>query len=112
MPRERSDAWEEVGRSVTDLRERIREHFRAQREEAGPGSPEERRQALGGTLEEVVRRAGTAVEALGEVFHDHIVREHAVRTSRALADAVVASMAEIGEEVRQAGERIRRRGDR
>ncbi|MGA8016871.1 MAG: hypothetical protein WCB85_13230 [Candidatus Dormiibacterota bacterium] len=110
MPRESTDAWMEVARSVTDLGAQIREHFRNRVEDQGESSETSGRD-LADAVEVMARQVGSAFETMGEAFHDRIVREQAVRASRAFADAVEASMSDLGDEVKQARERIRHRRD-
>ena len=111
MPRDRERAWHEVAEHVGGLGATIREHYQRQVQERGR-SPEETRQAVADAMETLGRQVGSAFDAMGEAFHDPTVREKAVLASRAFADAVEASMADLGEEARQVRERMGRRRDR
>jgi hypothetical protein len=106
MPRDRDEAWQEVGRHAAELGSRIREHYRSQ-----PGANPSRR-PVETALEAMSRQARIALEAAGEVLRDQEVRDQALRTSRALADAVEASVASLGGEVKQARRRAPKRRDR
>jgi hypothetical protein len=111
MPRESSEAWQEVAKSVTDLGLRIREHYRER--VVDRGEPElETRHSVSDSLEVLGLQLSGAMDAVGEAFHDPMVRDQAVRASRAFADAVEASLSDVGSEVKQAGGRIRQRRDR
>ncbi|MGA2282777.1 MAG: hypothetical protein ABSH07_03725 [Candidatus Dormibacteria bacterium] len=111
MPRDVDQAWEEVGRQVGELGSRIHEHYRHQVE--GRGQPVERTgQAMSDALEMLSRQIGSAVDAMGEAFRDQVVREHALQASRAFADAVEVSVADLSGRVRKARKRSPRRRDR
>jgi len=110
MPRESSEAWQEVARNVNDLGTRIREHFHERGVQRGE-TPEETRRAMAESMEALGHQLSSALDAMGEAFRDPVVREQAVRASRAFADAVEASMSDLGGEVRQARDRIRSRHD-
>jgi len=110
MPHERDEAWREVGRHVGELGSRIREHYEQQVD--GRDQPlTQAREAAADALEGVVRRVGDAFEALSDAVHDPKVREQALRASRALADAIEASVTDLGDGMKQAGKRAgKRRG--
>jgi len=110
MPRDTDEAWREVGRHVGDLSSRIHEHYRRQFEERGRPA-EETGHGVADTLETLSRQVGSAFDAIGEALHDQTVREEALRASRAFADAVEASVAGLGGEVKKAsGRTSKRRG--
>jgi hypothetical protein len=108
MPRQRDEAWHEVGSSVTDLRTRMVEHYRRHAAERGE-PPEELRGSVTGALDALTRQVVSALDTAGDAVRDEKVRETALRASRALADAVEASVVDLTSEVRQAGDRFRRR---
>ena len=112
MPRGSVDAWQEVARTMADLGARLGEHFKEVRQRAGEEQPPESRRAMAAALETLRREMGGAFESLAESMQDPVVRERALRASRALADAVEASVADLGDEVRHTAERFRNRGDR
>lgn len=106
MPRDREDAWQEVGRHAGELGARLREHYEAQRSVERPRPPVE------SALEAMSRQARIAVEATAQALRDQEVRDQALRTSRALADAVEVSFASLRGEVKQARKRPPKRRDR
>jgi hypothetical protein len=108
MPRQRDEAWDEVTSSVADLKKRMAGHYRRHASTRG-GVPEEFRGSVTGTLDNLARQAGSAVEAVGDAVRDQQVRETALRASRALADAAEASIIDLTRELREAGERFRNR---
>jgi hypothetical protein len=110
MPRESVDAWQEVARSAADLAGRIRDHFAGHLEERESAASEASRRELTEALEAFRRQVGGAFEAIADALHDPAVRQDAVRTSRAIAGAVEASVTDLGDEVRQTAERLRHRG--
>jgi len=111
MPQDADQAWREVGRHVADLGSRIHDHYRNQYEERGRPI-EETGHGVSDALETLSRQVGSAFDAIGEVFHDQTVREEALRASRAFADAVEASVAGLGGEVKKAGARASKRPKR
>jgi hypothetical protein len=58
------------------------------------------------------RQARIALEATAQALRDQQVRDQALRTSRAIADAVEVSVAGLGGEVKQARRRAPKRRDR
>ncbi|MGD1034295.1 MAG: hypothetical protein ABR977_07670 [Candidatus Dormibacteria bacterium] len=111
MPREIDEAWREVGRHVEELGSRIQEHFREQARERGqPAAPAG--QPVADAFEALSRQLGSAVGAMGEAFHDQVVRERAIQASRAFADAVEASMNDVSRRVKKARKGGARRRDR
>ncbi len=111
MPREIDEAWREVGRHVEELGARIQEHFRSQERERGE-PPAPAGQPVADALEALSRQLGSAVGAMGEAFHDRVVRERAVQASRAFADAVEASMNDVSRRMKKARKAGARRHDR
>ena len=111
MPREIDEAWREVGRHVEELGSRIQEHFRHQMQERGE-PPAPAGQPLADVLEALSRQLGSAVGAVGEAFHDQVVRERAFQASRAFADAVEASMTDVSGRMKKPRKGGARRRDR
>jgi len=110
MPRERDEAWREVGRHVGELGSRIREHYEHQVDRRDQPLTQAR-EAVADALEGVVRRVGDVFDAFSEAVRDPQVREQAVRASRALADAIELSATDLGDGMKQAGKRAgKRRG--
>jgi hypothetical protein len=106
MPRERDEAWQEVSRRAGELGSRIRGHYEAQRSVERPQPPVET------ALTAMTREARIALGTAGEALRDQELRDQAIQTSRALADALEASMAGLGGEVKQARKRPPKRRDR
>ena len=111
MPRDTNQAWQEVGRHVEELGSRIHEHFRHQVEERGQ-PPEQTGQVVADALETLSRQVRSAFDAMGEAFHDQVVREQALQASRAFAEAVEASVAGLGDTVATTRKRKAKRHDR
>jgi hypothetical protein len=111
MAREMDRAWREVGRSVEELGSQIREHFRRQVEERGQ-TPDQTGRGMADALEALSRQVGSAFDTLGQTLRDETVREQALRASRAFADAVEASVADLGGRVRKGDPRSSGRRDR
>ncbi len=105
MPRDRDEAWQEVGRHAAELGSRLREHYRAQQ-----GA--DTRPPIETALEALSRQGRIALEAAAQALRDQEVRDQALRTSRALADAVEASVASLGGEVKQARRRAPKKRNR
>jgi hypothetical protein len=110
MPKDADEAWREVGRHVGDLGSRIHDHYRHQVEEREHPAGETAH-GVADVLETLSRQVESAFEALGQAFHDQTVREEALRASRAFADAVEASVAGLGDEVKKASRRTSKRHD-
>jgi hypothetical protein len=106
MPRDRDEAWHEVGRNAAELGSRLREHYRAQHDADTSRPPIET------ALEAMGRQARIAVEATAQALRDQEVRDHALRMSRAIADAVEVSVASLSGEVKQTRRRAPKRKDR
>jgi hypothetical protein len=106
MPRDRDEAWHEVGRNAAELGSRLREHYRAQHDADTSRPPIET------ALEAMSRQARIAVEATAQALRDQEVRDHALRMSRAIADAVEVSVASLSGEVKQTRRRAPKRKDR
>lgn len=106
MPRDRDEAWLEVGRRAGELGSRLRQHYEAQRSVERPRPPVEL------ALEAMSRQARIALEAAAEALRDQELRDQALRTSRAIADAVEVSVASLSGEVKQARRRAPKRRDR
>ena len=69
----------------------------------GRGEPVERTgQAVADALKMLSRQLGSAVDAMGEAFHDRVVRERALQASRAFADAVEASVTDVSRRMKKA----------
>ena len=96
MPRERDEAWHEVGRHAAELGSQLREHYRSQQ------GADTSRPPIESALEAMSRQARIALEATAQ----------ALRTSRAIADAVEMSVASLSGEVKQARKRAPKRRDR
>ena len=106
MPRDRDEAWQEVGRHAAELGSRLREHYRAQQGANTARPPIET------ALEAMSRQARIALEAMAQALRDQEVREEALRTSRAVADAFEVSVASLGGEVKQARRRAPKKRNR
>ena len=106
MPRDRAKAWQEVGRHAGELSSRLREHYQAQR------SVERSRPPVENALAAMTREARIALGAASEALRDQQLRERAIQTSHALADALEASMARLSGEVKQARQRPPKRRHR
>src|ERR1019366_6372494 len=106
MPREREEAWHEVGRHAAELGSQLREPYRAQ-QGADTSMP-----PIESALEAMSRQARIALEATAQALRDQQVRDQALRTSRAIADAVEVSVASLSGEVKQARKRAPKRRDR
>jgi hypothetical protein len=106
MPRDRDEAWHEVGRNAAELGSRLREHYRAQ-QGADPGRP-----PIETALEAMSRQARIAFEATAQALRDQEVRDQALRMSRAIADAVEVSVASFSGDVKQARKRAPKHRDR
>ena len=106
MPRDRDEAWHEVGRNAAELGSRLREHYRSQQ------GAETSRPPIETALEAMGRQARIAVEATAQALRDQEVRDHALRMSRAIADAVEVSVASLSGEVKQARKHAPKRRDR
>ena len=106
MPRDRDEAWQEVGRHAGELGSRLRHHYEAQRSVERPRAPVET------ALSTMAREARIALGAAGEALRDEGIRNEAIQTSRALADALEASVAGLGGEVKQARKRAPKRRNR
>jgi hypothetical protein len=111
MPRDVEQAWGEVGRHVGELGSRIHEHYRRQFEQRREPPPRTG-QTVSDALEVLSRQIGSAVDAMGEAFRDQEVREHALRASRAFADAVEVSVADLSERATGARRHKGKRRDR
>jgi hypothetical protein len=107
MPRERDEAWHEVGRHAAELGSQLREHYRSQQ-----GADTSSRPPVETALEVMSRQARIALEATAQALRDQEVRDQALRTSRAITDAVEASVASLGGEVKQPRRRAPKRRDR
>jgi hypothetical protein len=106
MPRERDEAWHEVGRQAAELGSQLREHYRSQQ------GADTSRPPIESALEAMSRQARIALEATAQALRDQQVRDQALRTSRAIADAVEVSVASLSGEVKQARRRAPKRRDR
>jgi hypothetical protein len=106
MPRDRDEAWHEVGRHASELGSRLREHYRAQQ------GADTSRPPIETALEAMSRQARIALEATAQALRDQEVRDEALRMSRAIADAVEVSVASLSGEVKQARKRAPKRKDR
>jgi hypothetical protein len=106
MPRDRDEAWHEVGRHAAELGSRVREHYRSQQGADTTRPPVET------ALEAMSRQARIALEATAQALRDQEVRDQALRTSRAIADAIEVSVASLGGEVKQPRRRAPKRRDR
>ena len=106
MPRDRDEAWQEVGRHAGALGSQLRNHYEAQRNVERP------RAAVETALATMTREARIALGAAAEALRDEGIRNQAIQTSRALADALEASVAGFSGEVKQARKRPPKRRDR
>jgi uncharacterized membrane protein YccC len=108
QPRE---AWSEVGRQFEELGRALRGHFGREPEPAAEDEAEaEAASATSGgagdraAMRNALRRLGQAAQQLGEqagqAVHDPVVRETAQRAGRTLADALDATITELGEDLR------------
>jgi hypothetical protein len=105
QPRE---AWSEVGRQFEELGRTLRGHFDREPEpaaEGGTGTPSDPSGAGDqAAMRNALRRLGQAAQQLGEqageAVRDPVVRESAQRAARTLADALDATMTELGADLR------------
>jgi hypothetical protein len=96
------DAWGEAGERFADWGRLLAEHYK-QRGEALGAVPEEDRRKLEEAASAVTRQLDRAFSSLGETLRDPAARQTLKDAARAMAEAISATLAEIGEKVRGVG---------
>ena len=90
---ETRQAWDEVGAGCSDLGGRLKQHFRQARDEDAAEAAE--------ALRKLALAVGDAFEAVGNAARDPEVRTEARKVAGSLTDALGATFAGLGGEVRR-----------
>lgn len=91
-------AWEQVGRDLSDLGRRVRHHYQQQ---TGPGqaAPADRRK-VDAALRDLAESLDQALTALGDAIRDPEFGAQSKKAAESLSDALSATFAEVGERFR------------
>jgi hypothetical protein len=91
-------AWDQVGRDLSDLGRRVRQHYQQQ---AGPGeaAPADRRK-VDAALRDLADSLDQAFTALGDAVRDPEFGAQTKKAADSLSDALSATFAEVGERFR------------
>jgi hypothetical protein len=91
-------AWEQAGRDLGDLGDRVKQHYEQQTGAGRPGSADRRK------MEDALRQLSDSLEqafnALGEAVRDPEVAAQTKKAAASLGDAVASTFSELGERLR------------
>jgi hypothetical protein len=98
-------AWDKVGEDLTDLGQRIKQHYQARPGQQRPDPADRRKvedalQQLRGSLEQVFT-------ALGDTVRDPEFGQQSRKAAASLGDALSATFAEVSERIRARQDRDR-----
>ena len=91
-------AWDQVGRDLSDLGRRVRQHYQ-QQPEPGEAAPADRRK-VEDALRELRDSLEQAFTALGDAVRDPEFGAQTKKAADSLSDALSATFAEVGERFR------------
>ena len=93
-------AWEEVGERFTEVGRRISEHYRKLGAATGAAAEEQGR-ALNDAVKKAVDELDHALTAVGDSLRDQQTQDSLKQAARSFGDAVSATFADLGEEIRK-----------
>jgi hypothetical protein len=91
-------AWDQVGRDLSDLGRRVRDHYQ-QPTDPGHAAPADRRK-VDAALRDLADSLDQAFSALGDAVRDPEFGAQTKKAADSLSDALSATFAEVSERVR------------